>query len=356
MGDMTEHLALPDSALEETAVGARFRQAAQLVERCNSAVYGDFSPRLDYEQALIVRRGTSAESVATLVHGGDPPEGLADIFLPMTESTETADTMLFVDPDLGAERRRAVFESLVDACIRYAREIGRSTVLGGGLGAASGPITAATGFGGVRPDDPESAAWLERGATLSQVYRSSRLSLADLDNLPERLQQAQSAASGYDTLTWIGETPGPWRDDMCRLHERMSTDSPTGDLELGEQQWSDARLAEFEQHKIGNGRLLLTSAIQHEATGALVGYSQMLIGKDSLARQHNLIVSREHRGNGLGLILKLAGLVLLREAAPHATAVSTMNAEENRHMLRVNEATGFATVTHLAVFQLRLGA
>ena len=353
---MIRELELPTSATDETGVGDRFRQAAQLVERCNAAINGQFSPKLDYEQALIVRRGTSAESVTTFVAGDDRLEGVADIFLPMSESTDTTDTMLFVDPSLTVDRRRAVFDSLAKECIRYSRQIGRSTVLGGGVAAASGPIAATTGYGAVWPEDPESAAWLKRGATLSQVYRSSQLTLSKLEDLHERLRRAARRAPEYRAITWTGETPAKWRNDMCRLHEVMSTDSPLGDLEFEPEQWSDARLTEFERHKIGNGRLLLTAAIEHPASGTLVGYTQMLIGQDPLARQHNLIVMREHRGHGLGLLLKLTGIDLLQRAAPHARAISTMNAEENRHMLRVNEETGFEAVTYLAVFKLRLGS
>ena len=353
---MIEQLELPSTAADSTVAGKRFRQMANLVQRVHASVYGKFSPALDYEQALIVRRGTSAESVTTFVAGNEHVDGVADIFLPMSESTDTADTMLFVDPGLTDDRRRAIFDALVEECIRYVREIGRSTVLGGGVASASGPITATTGYGGASSEDPESAAWLKRGASLSQVYRSSQLTLAKLHDLDERLDHAARRAPDYRAITWSGETPAKWRHDMCRLHEVMSTDSPLGDLELEPQRWSDARLAEFERHKIGNGRLLLTAAIEHAATGALVGYTQMLIADDPLARQHNLIVMREHRGHGLGLLIKLTGIDLLQKAVPHARAISTMNAEENRHMLRVNEETGFEAVTYLAVFQLRLGS
>lgn len=354
---MTEVLELPAEADEQTALGDRFRSCAELVERCKESLYGEDSPTLSPELALVARRGTSAEAAVTLVEtDGETIVGVADIFLPQTESVTTADTMLFVDPDLPEPRRAEIFESLVAGSIEYARDLGRTTVLGGGVAAATGEIKAETGFGGVAPDDPESAAWLRRGASLSQVYRVSRFSLAAIPDLDERLRQAEAAAPDYRTLTWVGETPHPYRSDMRHLHERMSTDAPTGDLELEEQSWSDARLTEFERHKIGTGRTLLSSAVQHVPSGALVGYSQMLISDDPLARQHNLIVLREHRGHGLGNVLKLAGLKLLRDQVPHATGVSTMNAEENQHMIRVNERAGFEPVTHLAVFQLKLGS
>ena len=53
---------------------------------------------------------------------------------------------------------------------------------------------------------------------------------------------------------------------------------------------------------------------------------------------------REHRGHRLGMLLKIANLQLLQEAAPGHPSVLTWNAEENRPMLGVNEAVGFVPI------------
>ena len=42
--------------------------------------------------------------------------------------------------------------------------------------------------------------------------------------------------------------------------------------------------------------------------------------------------------------VKAANLIAVREALPEARAIITWNAEENRHMLDVNEALGFRPV------------
>ena len=349
-----EILRLPEHAHEQTPIGRRFRAVSDLVDRCVEAQFGPGSAHLSHTLALRMRRGSDAEAVVTLVAlERAVPSGAADIFLPQHESTSTADTMIFVDPDLPDPRRASLFESLVEASISHARSLGRTTFLGGGVAAAEAEITAATGFGGVHPDDPESAAWIRRGAVLSQVYRSSQVALDGLSDLGERLRRASKRSEGYRAVTWVGQTPAERREDMLRLHERMSTDAPTGDLDLEPESWTDARLTEFEQHKTGGERLLLSAAVEHIASGRFVGYTQMLIGTDPVARQHNLIVLREHRGHGLGMLLKLAGLALLKDAAPHAERVSTMNAEENRHMIRVNEAVGFSPVAWTAVWQVK---
>ncbi|MBD4636278.1 GNAT family N-acetyltransferase, partial [Xanthomonas citri pv. citri] len=60
--------------------------------------------------------------------------------------------------------------------------------------------------------------------------------------------------------------------------------------------------------------------------------------------QWDTIVLPEHRGHRLGMRVKAANLIAVRDALPGARAIITGNAEENRHMLDVNEALGFRPV------------
>jgi hypothetical protein len=58
------------------------------------------------------------------------------------------------------------------------------------------------------------------------------------------------------------------------------------------------------------------------------------------------LVLAEHRGHRLGMLLKAANLRALQATGSAPALVSTFNAEENRHMLDVNEAIGFRPVGH----------
>ncbi|WP_206447023.1 hypothetical protein [Agrococcus sp. KRD186] len=204
---------------------------------------------------------------------------------------------------------------------------------------------------------------LARGYALEQVYRMSVADVRALERAAPSLSErwadasARAAADGYEAIAWSGPTPAEHRPGVRRLHEGMSTDSPVGELALEAETWSDERLAEFERQKIDGGRTMRTVIARHIASGELAGFTSLFVGAvllgngDDVARQHDTIVAREHRGRRLGMLLKLANLVELRDHHPSHARVSTMNAEENRHMLAVNEATGFLPVGYEAVWQ-----
>ena len=63
-------------------------------------------------------------------------------------------------------------------------------------------------------------------------------------------------------------------------------------------------------------------------------------------QQLDTLVLAEHRGHRLGMLLKVANLRALQTSRIVPPLVYTFNAEENRHMLDVNEAIGFRPVGH----------
>ena len=65
---------------------------------------------------------------------------------------------------------------------------------------------------------------------------------------------------------------------------------------------------------------------------------------DRAISQEDTLVRREYRGHRLGMLLKLANLAEVQRRMPGHPAVLTFNAEENRHMLDVNEAVGFVPI------------
>ena len=203
-----------------------------------------------------------------------------------------------------------------------------------------------TGFGSVPLSNPEVRFLRGRGYLLEQVVRASRLALpvdqAELRRL--RAEAAFHAGPDYSVLQWVDRTPSEWLSDLALLNTRMSTDAPSAGLAEPEQLWTSERILQEEEKAAAGPRTTLTSAVLHGPSGHLVGFTQLEVPAESrrAVSQEDTLVLWEHRGRRLGMLLKAASLELLATERPGHPSVMTFNAEENRHMLTVNESIGFA--------------
>jgi hypothetical protein len=75
---------------------------------------------------------------------------------------------------------------------------------------------------------------------------------------------------------------------------------------------------------------------------------------DGFASQGDAIVAPAHRGCRIGLWIKLANLELLVGTHPEVRAVDTVNADDNRRMIAVNEATDSAPIQRISDEELDL--
>jgi GNAT superfamily N-acetyltransferase len=187
-----------------------------------------------------------------------------------------------------------------------------------------------------------------RGYRLEQIERISFLHLPVNEALLENAFRAARDAAGdqYEVVAWTGRTPQDRIEDLLVLRARMSVDAPSAGLEVDEEPWTPARLAKHDDALAIGEQNRLTVAAQYRPTGRLVGFSELVVPNDrarSVQQQDTLVLS-EHRGHRLGMLLKAANLQRLAQLRPRPPLVSTFNAEENRHMLAVNEAIGFRAV------------
>ncbi|QEE60971.1 hypothetical protein FVA74_04795 [Salinibacterium sp. dk2585] len=208
------------------------------------------------------------------------------------------------------------------------------------LAGSDGPqLRSPTGYGTVPADDDAARFLSKRGFRLAQVDRISRLALPSDAEEP-------TPPPGYELLLWEGATPEDLVEGMATLHARMSTDPPLGQVDWNPEEWDAERVKENDARRGEDGRLWLTAAVRHVASGALAGFTDLSVPPepDRPAMQMDTIVAAEHRGRRLGMLLKLANLHALDRLAPGHPAIYTWNAEENRHMLDVNEAVGFVAI------------
>lgn len=206
-----------------------------------------------------------------------------------------------------------------------------------------------TGFGSVAASSRTTRFLDANGYRLEQVNRVSRIALP-VDGIATSLDAARER-SGPDFVVhqWTAGTPERWLADIGRLLTRMSTDAPDAGLETPEDVWTAERVASEDARRAAeNPRRLVTTAVEHRPTGRLVAFTEFSVPPQGhrAAVQYSTLVLPEYRGNGLGMLAKLANLAYLPETSPGHPSAVTFNAEENRPMLDVNEALGFIPIAY----------
>lgn len=285
--------------------------------------------------------------------------GAGFIEYPQQDNTRTAWTQVLVAP---GRRGRGVGAALQDAIIERVRSSGRTVVLASThqrVEPAAGPGTleAPTGSGRVALDDPGVRFLRSRGFRLEQVERRSELAMPH-DDAFAAFQAEAAAAAGpdYRLVSWETDTPDEWLDQYAYLLGRMSTDAPTGGLDLGAEAWDAQRVRSLEKELHGGGYRTLVLAAEHVPTRTLAAFTNFWVPPHTSAFVHqgDTLVVPEHRGRRLGMLVKAANPRRLAAELPTVRRIGTWNAEENRWMLAVNVALGFRPAGGAGVWQLRL--
>ncbi|KAA9149934.1 GNAT family N-acetyltransferase [Microbacterium lushaniae] len=275
--------------------------------------------------------------------------GRAGVDVPLEEGSRVAYWLV--------ELRRSVWgrgigSAAYDLVERTARAHRRSVLQSWATHAATDEtrLPSPTGFGSV-PRDHVARWYLRHGHTLEQVERISALDLTDPglpDHLDRLLQAAAVAAAGYRVVQWELPTPPEFVDGYAWMKSRMVTDAPAAGLEYDEEAWDADRLRRHERIYLDAGRPLLVTAAQHIDSGEIVAFNELVVAGDrtQATHQEDTLVLSEHRGHRLGMLVKCAGLRAWRSVAPRSPRVVTVNAEENRPMLDINEAIGFAPIAY----------
>lgn len=257
-------------------------------------------------------------------------------------------------------RGRGIGGALFETVESLSLEAGRATLQSEILHTATvggERLPSPTGFGDLPMSDPGVRFLLARGYALEQTARVSFLGLPVDDVALERLLARATRAAGddYSLVCWTGSTPGDRIEDLIVLRTRMSTDAPSAGLAVDEELWDAARIKQYDESTEGSGRIRLTVAAEHRATGRLVAFTELSVPEDRTraVQQLDTLVLAEHRGHQLGMLTKVANLRALNAIVPAPQLIYTCNAEENRHMLDVNEAVGFRGVGHTGGWRKR---
>jgi GNAT superfamily N-acetyltransferase len=201
------------------------------------------------------------------------------------------------------------------------------------------------------PDGPAPAEDMLREVGARPVLREVRR-LLDLTQAPPAPPPPPPA--GYRLVQWVDRVPDELVDDMAHLMHRMSTDAPLGDMDWEPELWDAARYRAREDEATAQGRARIATLVVSEEAGRAVGFTEVGVSRfePGTAYQWETIVEREHRGHGLGLVLKAHNHRLLAERSPQSRWLNTWNAESNTHMIAINEQLGFRPVEYWTEWQL----
>ncbi|MHC6230159.1 GNAT family N-acetyltransferase [Arthrobacter sp. MMS24-T111] len=339
-----------------------FRECQSMRAAEDMAVWGSLERCLTDKEALEYWRGNPYEERQLfLARIGSEPVGLCSVTFPLRDNTATAGIEVLVVPRW---RRRGIGRALLGHVEAVAHSRGRSS-LGGfheipldASGHGAGRLAAKSGAGHLPLDHPASAFALSAGYQLEQVERSSRLALPVAGDRLARLEAEGIARAECYTLTaWDDRCPEELVAAFARLKERMSTDAPTAGMDWEREDWDAARVRGDESALVRSGVQSSVAAAVHRPTGELVAYTVLTWRPEvpeSLIQQDTL-VSAEHRGHRLGMLVKAANLRRAQEKWPPARSVLTWNASENQHMLAINTALGFKPAGYEGEWQKRLG-
>jgi GNAT superfamily N-acetyltransferase len=195
------------------------------------------------------------------------------------------------------------------------------------------------GGGPVVPAVDGSAAFATAmGAVAGLVETRSRLEVGAVDPV--------AVADGYRIVQWTGVGPEEHLGDIAYLAGRLNEDAPTGDIAWEAEKHDAERVRAAEETSVARQRTVLHTGAVHEATGRLVAWTRLACRDDVRwhAWQDITIVDPGHRGQRLGLAVKVGNLRYARRLRPELRAIDTFNAAENAHMLRINQALGFRPV------------
>lgn len=252
---------------------------------------------------------------------GDPREtwltgdgaGYLTLELPSYENRHQAGFELTVHPE---RRSQGTGTGLVSFTTERCRELGRSAIT----------TDAWTGS----PGDEFLRRYGGFKAGLSEVRRVLRVGAVP----------GVALAAGYSLVSWSGAMPAERLDQVARIMEMLG-DAPR-DASREPERWDAERVRRTDQRIAAQG-LRYYTVIAEGTDGDIAALTQL--GVDPLLPdwcwQELTAVARAHRGHGLGLAVKSAMLRKLATAEPRLKRVLTWNAEQNKHMIAINEALGY---------------
>ena len=354
-----EQLWIPDSLDGPDA--ADFIAAVEVGRKVRMQTWGSDDLAYAPREKLLEMADPYERQVILVAKIGGEIVGTVDIALPLSENLDLAEFDLDVLPEF---QGRGVGRQLLEAAEHFARDEGRHTILidtnhpRSSLGDnEAGQLVPGTGLGFVPVDSREVEFARHSGYTLQHIEQFSACALPLDSELVEELHtEAQEANGGrYRLHHWTDRCPEQWLEAVAALENSAGEDGVPG-VDDTDMVFDGGILREAEDVAIAQGRRTVVTAVEHIDSGVLVGLTtiSVLAMRPDVVFQDDTVVLREHRGNKLGLLIKVANMERLSEQFPDARVLYTWNAPENRYLLKVNLQLGFKTAGVTGIWQKEL--
>jgi RimJ/RimL family protein N-acetyltransferase len=266
------------------------------------------------------------------------PVGAYVLELPQLENHANAFASIIVAP---SRRRRRAGRLLLAHMAGQAAQADRELLMGyTRIGAPGTTFARATG-------GREGLLEVRRRQDISEELRR---------RLPALRAAAQPHASGYGLRSWDGPAPPDLVDGMCAVYTALG-DAPH-DEAFEPATFDAARLRAEEERIVARGTRWYSVAAVGQARGEVAAVTQVSVqpGQPEWGWQAITAVTRHHRGHRLGLLVKIAMLELLAEREPALRHVVTYNAEQNEHMVAVNEQLAYRVTDYFQAWEWEVAA
>lgn len=271
---------------------------------------------------------------------GELAVGAGMVLLPLDDNPAMAYADVMTHPD---RRRHGIGTAVLHEVERRARDAGRQRVL------VEVYVTSGA--------DPGHVAFAEaRGYREANREGVKAIELADSEaHWPALEAEVAGALGDYRIVTWRDACPEEYVASFGEALSRVMSLIPQGDLDLEDRDWTVERVRAAEQRRVEVG-LATFESVAVAPDGTVVGLTGVRVSDRDPRRAHIgvTMVLPEHRGHRLGLAVKLASHVALRQAFPDCRLVVTSNAEVNKHMNAINEALGYRRLETLLEFHRTL--
>src|SRR6478736_8286074 len=211
--------------------------------------------------------------------------GTVDIALPLSDNLDLAEFTLDILPEF---QGRGVGRRLLEAAERFARDEGRHTILidtnhpGATLAdSKAGQLIPGSGLGFVPLESREVEFAQRTGYTLQHIEQFSSCLLPLDTKLVADLQAEAEEANGgrYRLHHWTDRCPDRWLEAVAVLENQAGADvDPSLDVPVEQDMVFDGGiLREAEDVAIAQGRRTVVTAVEHIATGSLVGLTTITV-------------------------------------------------------------------------------